>query len=217
VTQEFWLILAATVGYGVIHSILAAQTVKNGVARLLGKGFVARFYRFLFSLIGGITLLPLLAMVVLLPDELIYLIPTPWSFFTGLIQLAAGGCFMAALVQTGFSDFLGLRRILLDEQSAIESLELDELVTTGMYRWVRHPLYFFGMVIMWLMPVMTWNTLALFIGATGYLLIGSLFEERRLEQQFGEAYRAYKRRTPWMLPGLRIRRSPLARKTPTDR
>jgi protein-S-isoprenylcysteine O-methyltransferase Ste14 len=199
-TQGFWIILAATAVYGIVHSFLATHAVKNFVARLFGKGFFARFYRFMFSLFGGITLLPILALMVLLPDELIYLIPSPWVILTGAIQLVAGGCFMAALVQTGFTDFLGLRRVLLDEQAAIESLELDELVVTGMYRWVRHPLYFFGLVVMWLMPVMTWNTLALFIGATGYMLIGSWFEERRLIEQFGDAYRRYQRRTPWMLP-----------------
>jgi len=54
--------------------------------------------------------------------------------------------------------------------------------------------------MLWLLPVMTWNMLALSIGITVYTLIGSLLEERRLAQQFGQEYAAYKERTPWLIP-----------------
>ena len=34
--------------------------------------------------------------------------------------------------------------------------------------------------------------------------IGSIFEERKLVDQFGEAYVEYRRRTPRIIPGIRI-------------
>ncbi|NOH03709.1 MAG: isoprenylcysteine carboxylmethyltransferase family protein [Chloroflexi bacterium] len=75
-------------------------------------------------------------------------------------------------------------------------------MTRGLYRLVRHPLYTFSLVFIWLTPVMSQNSLALYTGATLYLLIGAYFEERKLLRDFGEAYAEYKRKTPMLIPGL---------------
>jgi len=69
-------------------------------------------------------------------------------------------------------------------------------VLTGLYRWVRHPLYTAGLLFIWLIPVMTANLLALNIGLTIYLITGALFEERKLVREFGEAYIEYRKVTP---------------------
>jgi protein-S-isoprenylcysteine O-methyltransferase Ste14 len=49
---------------------------------------------------------------------------------------------------------------------------------------------------------MTQNSLTVYIGATIYTLVGAYFEERKLLQDFGEAYAEYRRRTPMLIPGL---------------
>jgi protein-S-isoprenylcysteine O-methyltransferase Ste14 len=69
-----------------------------------------------------------------------------------------------------------------------------------MYRWVRHPLYFWGLVFIWLMPQMTVNRLALFAVFSVYLYVGTFFEERRLVEEFGDDYREYQRRVPRLIP-----------------
>ncbi|MFN7037866.1 MAG: methyltransferase family protein, partial [Bellilinea sp.] len=74
--------------------------------------------------------------------------------------------------------------------------------TWGLYRWVRHPLYTCSLLFLWLMPVMSWNLLALNLGVTLYFIIGSRFEEDKLLDEFGEAYAEYRRRTPAFLPRL---------------
>jgi protein-S-isoprenylcysteine O-methyltransferase Ste14 len=43
----------------------------------------------------------------------------------------------------------------------------------------------------------------LYAALTAYLYLGSLFEERRLRVEFGEAYADYQRRVPRMIPRLR--------------
>jgi protein-S-isoprenylcysteine O-methyltransferase Ste14 len=48
--------------------------------------------------------------------------------------------------------------------------------------------------------MMTTSTLALFFGLTLYIYIGSIFEERRLIAEFGEAYREYQRSVPRLIP-----------------
>jgi protein-S-isoprenylcysteine O-methyltransferase Ste14 len=64
-------------------------------------------------------------------------------------------------------------------------------------------LYTAGLLIIWLIPVMTWNLLALIIGLTAYILIGIYFEERKLLQEFGDDYAEYRRHTPMLIPGFK--------------
>ena len=65
---------------------------------------------------------------------------------------------------------------------------------------MRHPLYLFGLMFLWFSPAMTVNQLVVTIVFTAYLFIGPLLEERRLEQEFGSAYREYRAKTPMMFP-----------------
>ena len=76
------------------------------------------------------------------------------------------------------------------------------LVTRGPYRWVRHPLYTCALILIWLASPMTWNILALNLGISAYLWIGSIFEERKLVQQFGQMYKDYRKHTPRIIPGI---------------
>ena len=50
---------------------------------------------------------------------------------------------------------------------------------------------------------MTGNLLALNLGITVYLVVGALYEERKLVRLFGEEYIKYRERTPMLIPGLR--------------
>jgi protein-S-isoprenylcysteine O-methyltransferase Ste14 len=69
---------------------------------------------------------------------------------------------------------------------------------------VRHPQYTGGLVFIWLFPIMTCNVLALNIGLTIYIIIGAIFDERKLVQEFGEAYIQYCHHTPMLIPGLKL-------------
>jgi len=101
------------------------------------------------------------------------------------------------LLQTDLWSFLGLQQLFgteLDNQK--------ELVIRGLYKWVRHPLYTAGLLFIWSTPVMTRNLLVLFFGFSLYLFIGAYFEERRLINEYGEAYALYCKRTPMIIPGI---------------
>ena len=155
-----------------------------------------------FWLLAGLTLLPLFWLAWALPDQPLYRIAMPWVLLSGLIQLAAAGALLAGVKQTGALGFIGLRQAL-DPAGAgplIAGRGADALVVRGLYRWVRHPLYTCGLVILWLTPVMSWNWLALAAGLTAYILIGIPFEERKLLAEFGAAYAEYQERTPALLP-----------------
>jgi protein-S-isoprenylcysteine O-methyltransferase Ste14 len=75
-------------------------------------------------------------------------------------------------------------------------------VTRGLYTVVRHPLYLFSILFLWLSPSLSVNSLVFNIGVTLYFIIGAYFEERKLLRDFGEAYADYKRKTSFLIPGL---------------
>lgn len=198
------VILLACALYGLIHSLLASHAAKRFAEARWGRA-ARRWYRLAFSLLGGLTLLPVLWLAWKLPDRLLYAIPFPWNLLTGLAQVAAGIALLSGVMQTGALGFIGLRQAL-DPHGAgplIAGRGAGELVVSGLYRWLRHPLYTCGLVILWLTPVMTWNLLALAAGLTGYILIGIPFEERKLLAEFGEAYAEYRKRTPALIPRIR--------------
>ncbi|NJD59027.1 MAG: hypothetical protein C3F13_17125 [Anaerolineales bacterium] len=200
-TLSFWLILLAVLAYGLFHTLLASIQVKARARHWMGPSF-ERSYRLAYNFIAIITLLPILLLPILLEDEELYFIPFPWLILTCTLQLIAIVALLIGLRQTGITSFLGLRQAFLPEDTTP-----PRLVTDGFYRYVRHPLYTAGLVFIWLIPIMTWNLLALIIGLSAYIFIGIYFEERKLIQEFGESYREYRQRTPMLIPGLMFHRS----------
>lgn len=71
---------------------------------------------------------------------------------------------------------------------------------SGPYRFVRHPLMTGLLWVFWFTPHMTWDQLLFAAAMTGYVVIGTLHEERALLRQFGSEYAAYARLTPMLTP-----------------
>jgi protein-S-isoprenylcysteine O-methyltransferase Ste14 len=195
-TSSFWLILLAVLAYGLVHSILASLTVKAKTHQLISPA-ADRWYRLGFNFIAVVTLLPILLLPMFLSDKKIYTIPFPWVVLSLTIQLLAVIGVVAAVHQTGMASFLGLQQVFLPRDNTP-----PQLVTGGLYRYVRHPIYTTSLIFIWLLPVLTWNLLGLIIGFTLYFLIGAKFEERKLLREFGDAYAEYRNRTPMLVPGL---------------
>ncbi len=197
-TISFWLIISAVLVYGLLHSLLASLKPKAVARHWFGTNS-ERWFRLAYNFIAIITLLPILVLPIFTTDQEIYVIHYPWIILTSFIQLLALLALIIGLRQTGLTSFIGLRQLLRHDVSST-----PQLVTNGLYRYVRHPLYTAGLVLIWLVPFLTWNLLALNLGLTAYVLIGATFEERKLLLEFGETYAEYHRRTPMLIPGLRL-------------
>ncbi|MEM8861482.1 MAG: isoprenylcysteine carboxylmethyltransferase family protein, partial [Chloroflexota bacterium] len=76
----------------------------------------------------------------------------------------------------------------------------ETLVVHGLYRFMRHPLYSFSLLFLWANPWMTRNYLILALLITTYFIVGSYIEEQRLEQDFGDAYTAYRKTAARFIP-----------------
>ncbi len=196
--METAILIAAVAVWAIVHSWLASTRLKGVVRRVSGED-KARAYRLLYNVFAVITFVPVVWLMRALPDRGLYTIKAPWLYVTLGIQALAGACLLLALLQTDVFHFAGLRQLLQVEQAT-------QLNTQGFYRWVRHPLYLFGLIFIWLTPLMTTNVLAVWCALTVYIFVGAILEERRLRADFGAAYERYAAKTPMLVPGFRSRR-----------
>jgi len=196
----FWLILSVLL-WGTLHSLFASLKAKQLARRWFGP-MAERIYRLAYNLFALVSFMPVLAIVVLFPDRQLYLVPLPWLALMIVGQLLAVVALMVGFLQTDVWEFIGLR-----QRTGSLSSRGGELLVSGLYRYVRHPLYTAGLIFIWLMPLMTVNVLAINIAITIYVIIGAFCEERKLMREFGEAYVAYQRQTPMLVPFLRFQRN----------
>jgi protein-S-isoprenylcysteine O-methyltransferase Ste14 len=191
--------MGAVVVWAGVHSWLASLRVKV-LARRLWRDKGARVYRLAYNALAAVSFVPILVLMRALPDHLIYMAASPWLYLMLAAQALSALFLLLVLRQTDVLSFAGLRQLAEGEVQ-------PKLVTKGYYAWVRHPLYLFGLLFLWLTPVMTANMLVIYISLTVYIFIGALLEEQRLLWEFGSEYSDYKSRTPMILPGLGLRRN----------
>ena len=123
-----------------------------------------------------------------------------------LIRWAMVSVFLAAGAGTwwgsrslGEFDALGVKPALQAFDSQ-KPLAATPFTVNGPYRWVRHPLYLFSLIIIWSCPVFTADRLLHNTLWTIWIIIGATMEERDLVDCFGEAYRSYQNTVPMLLP-----------------
>lgn len=199
-TVSSLVLIFAIVLWGFVHSLLVTPGTRARVRQWFGAGS-DRWYRLAYNIFSIVTFMPILGLVAMDPGETLYVIPSPWSYLALAGQLLAVAALGVGLLQTGLWTFLGFEQLLVKSEGGNA-----QMVTGGLYRWVRHPLYTAGLVFIWLTPVMTVNLLVLNIGLTIYLVVGAIFEERKLVREFGAAYRDYQENVPMLIPGLIRRR-----------
>ncbi len=180
--------------YGLIHSWMANLSVKKWIQETVGFA-VMRGYRLAYNIFALVTLMPFFVLQATLPNPLLYSAPSPWLWLMVGGQIVAIIGISITLLQTGLLHFLGLSQLFTENPP-----ENTPLSGKGLYKFVRHPLYFLCMVFLWLSPIMTLNQLIGYILFSFYFYIGSKYEERKLVAEFGETYRDYQRHVPRLFP-----------------
>jgi hypothetical protein len=95
-------------------------------------------------------------------------------------------------------DIAGIRHV-----QAAPSASPQPMSTAGPYGLVRHPIYLGWALMVAAAPVMTASRLLFALLSIAYLVVAIPWEERDLEREFGDAYRAYQAQVRWrMIPGL---------------
>jgi len=202
-TQTFFIFLA----FALIHSITVSMWFKDLCRRAFGETFMRVWYRFLYNAVSVITAGVAVYLIAQVPDRTIWTAPVWLRWLMHGVQ-AAGFLFgIQAFQYLDTREFMGFRQVwrylAKDEvRGNLEGLTERELVTTGVYGMVRHPLYVAGLIIFTFSPRITVNGLTITVLADLYFIFGMLIEERRFLRVFGDQYREYQMHVPMMVPRL---------------
>ncbi len=192
----FILVLAIFI-WGFLHSLFASLHFKGFMRRAFGVG-IDKYYRLIYNIFASVSFLLVLIFAAMIPERIIYIMPFPWVIIMLVVEVLAIISILVALQQTGMLEFIGLRQLMKRQDN-----KPRKLVTSGLYGYVRHPLYTAGLVIIWLLPLMTARLLVIDLALTVYLVVGAFVEERKLRHKFGQEYIEYASETPMFIPFLK--------------
>ncbi|TNJ42926.1 isoprenylcysteine carboxylmethyltransferase family protein [Tamlana fucoidanivorans] len=181
--------------FGLQHSIMARQSFKT----LFAKYFPKPIERSTYVLISGVLLMLLVfqwepmggSIWSFEKDQTLYYIAYV-LFFAGWIIL-----FISTFLINHF-DLFGLRQTYLELIN--KPYTKLQFKVVSFYKHVRHPLYFGGIIGLWATPTMTVTHLIFALSLTAYFIIGTLFEERDLKEEFGQTYTDYQSKTGMLIP-----------------
>lgn len=194
---------AATIGFALLHSVLASRQAKQAAGRLVGKPAVDEGYRLFYSVQAMLSFVALVGYGARLPSKTLYALSGPPAWI-----LRGGQCLgllhlYCAASQVGIARLIGWENLNARRTGRpalpgplAQGPELDasrQLMTGGVYAWSRHPLNFSGIPIFWLTPRMTDKRLVFNLASTAYFILGSMHEAARLRAGYGDKYRDYER------------------------
>ncbi|WP_157899223.1 methyltransferase family protein [Luteitalea pratensis] len=176
------------------HSVLARTRLKQALHALVG----IEVERAVYVIVASVLLLACTRLWVPLPGTWYAL--SGWAWWVGSAVQAAGVIVTLLAART-----LSLKELMgLDPSRQVSPRdEAKPLETRGLYRLVRHPIYFGWLLLVGGAPLMTSTRLLFAVISVAYLVVAIPFEERSLVANFGSPYEAYRRQVRWrMLPGI---------------
>ena len=194
--MEYLILAILWIAFCALHSGLISITFTNFLKQKIGDSY--RFYRLFYNIFSIVTLIPVLIYTVSIRQQPFfawtgYLLPVKdVLFFIGII------CFVAGARHYSFSQFSGIAQI---KEGANHNLinETGELSSRGILGVVRHPFYAGIFPLIWSSNLDT-PTLIVNIILSIYVVIGTLLEERKLIEEFGDAYREYQQKVSMLFP-----------------
>lgn len=175
--------------FGILHSVLASMRAKDSLSAL-GRGY--RLFYNLFALIH-------IAVTVYLGEWILgasasELIGGPIQTALYLVGLIGGIVLILGMGVYDGGRFSGVTQLRHPDKAEDEPLR-----TSGIHRYVRHPLYTGAIMILWA-RIGSEAEVATAVWATLYFVVGAWFEERRLIVRYGAAYADYRKQVPGFVP-----------------
>jgi methanethiol S-methyltransferase len=182
--------------YGAIHSLMASSFFKDFMSKILGKNY--RFYRLIYNLIAFASLIPVLILQFSVEKTSLWQV-SDYEQVIGKFICVWGVIFIATALQGyDLGEFSGF--------DLANDNKPQELKTDGLLKYMRHPIYFGILLLVWGLFIADASTRNLTgaIAVTIYLLVGIYFEEKKLVETYGEAYQNYQKQVAMLIPFLRF-------------
>ena len=199
----------AIAAFAVFHSILASLPVKRRVRALAGPRWSNGLYRFAFNGIAVLTLAALLRAIWELPDRTLYRA----RGISKALMIAEQLLCAAALIDTNRRNEFGRVTGIKHAYQFVTGQEIERPPVAqhplpdgdalegwgGAFRFSSHPNNYLVLFLYWLSPVMTIKWAAIGLVTIIYMIIGSMHEDARLTNAYGEAYTRYRQRVPHLI------------------
>jgi protein-S-isoprenylcysteine O-methyltransferase Ste14 len=194
--EILWVDAGLCLLFFIQHSGMIRKPFRRKLARSIPEEYTGAIY----AITSGIVLL----LVILLWQASPQKIFTASGFFRWSLRAVSSlsllGFYLGVKALGSFDPF-GLRPIF--NRFRNRDLRPIPITVTGPYRWVRHPLYLFMILIIWSCPDLTRDRLLFNLLWTFWIVIGSYLEESDLIVEFGDAYREYQKKVPMLVPLLK--------------
>jgi protein-S-isoprenylcysteine O-methyltransferase Ste14 len=175
------------------HSFMIRRSFRKRVVRFIPE----ECYSPLYAVVSGMVLL---AVVVLWQESnrtIAVFQGIPGGVFR-LLYLAALAGFVWGTQALKSFDALGVRQVMNRVRGRTQ--RQMPFTVSGPYRWVRHPLYFFVLLMIWSCPALTMDRLLFNVLWTIWIIVGAFLEERDLVADFGDRYVEYQKKVPMLIP-----------------
>jgi protein-S-isoprenylcysteine O-methyltransferase Ste14 len=180
----------------ILHSTLVTTTLTDYIKKKLGERF--RFYRLFFNTVSLITLIPLVYYSVSIQEAPVFRWEGHLVIVKYLLLVTSIYLFVAGGKHYNLLQFLGVRQIKTGRRNLLLS-EYGTFDTSGILSAIRHPWYTAGIISVWVSDI-SLSTFLINIVISAYFVIGTILEERKLLQEFGEKYREYQKNVSMFIP-----------------
>ncbi len=184
--------------YGLSHSLLASGRFKNYVKNWF-PGF-HKSYRLFYIISSCLLFFPPAYYQWHLITPTLWVNPF-WLKYSGLALFLSGIYFLKKSFKNYDSPlFSGLKK---------EDTNPEPLVQKGILGIIRHPLYTSTLIIVWgyFLYRADAGALAFALAIHLYILVGIYWEEKKLIHLYGDEYIAYRKKTPMLIPNIRLRKN----------
>ncbi len=195
--NDYVLLSILWISYCALHSALISTTFTDFIKRTLGER--SRYHRIFFNLFSVASIIPLLIYSRSASSgiEPVFV----WEGTLRIVQYGLLGLAVILILAVGsrysMSRFLGIEQIR--GRAGRGMTEGGELDSSGILGVIRHPWYVAVFMLLWAGDL---TPLKIIINGilSGYLVIGTLLEERKLVLEFGDRYRQYESRVSMFIP-----------------
>ncbi|WP_144603676.1 methyltransferase family protein [Algoriphagus algorifonticola] len=191
--MDYWILALSWAIFYTTHSVFAASKLKRILKEKLGSAY--KWYRLFYSLFSLLLLIGIGYVSMQVPTQKI-LPGSDISSYFGYMAATFGTIILVKSSKAwSWKEFIGIK----------EESNTKELIQSGWYARVRHPLYL-GIILIFLgyfLVASSMSSLIHLICLLIYLPFGIYFEEKKLLQNFGKPYETYQKNVPALFPKLK--------------
>jgi len=203
IVLDIFLIVLLFSSFAASHTFLATRKFKIQLADKIGNKIA--FYR-LFYNISSLIFFVVVYELSPKPDVIVYDLHYPFDIITFALQVLSFIGLIWAVMPVNLKEFIGISQIERYLSGKYKQVDLDERTTfkkEGAFKLVRHPIYLFTILFLTFRPTMDLFYLTMLVCIAVYFYAGSIYEERKLEEIFGDEYREYQKNVPRIVPWIK--------------